>query len=65
MGDFHQDHDRDCYEHLFEKLKIPVEPLPEHYNPEDYGRQLMRAFEQGNGVRYSDHTTIYPQIVRS
>ena len=46
------------------KLKIPVEPLPEHYNPEDYGRQLMRAFEQGNGVRYSDHTTIYPQIVR-
>ena len=59
MGDFNQDHDRDCYEHLFEKLKIPVEPLPEHYNPEDYGRQLMRSLKDRREIQYANQTTPY------
>ncbi len=26
---------------VFKMLDIPVKPLPEHYDPQEYGRQLM------------------------
>ena len=39
---------------VFEKLRIEVSPLPKHYNPNDYGRELMRTESVSLGVSYSD-----------
>ncbi len=39
---------------VFTMLGIEISPLPEHYNPTDYGRELMRSDHGTVGVSYSD-----------
>lgn len=38
----------------FKKLGIDVTPVSKHYNPNDYGRELMRTDNGSKGVSYSD-----------
>ena len=39
----------------FKKLGIDVTPVSKYYNPNDYGRKLMRTDNGSMGVSYSDH----------
>ena len=39
----------------FKKLGIDVAPVSKYYNPNDYGRKLMRTDNDSTGVSYSDH----------
>lgn len=39
---------------VFTMLGIEISPLPKHYNPNDYGRELMRSDNGTVGVSYSD-----------
>lgn len=40
-------------EKIYGKLKIKTEPLPPNYDPDTYGRYLMRQINRGVGVSYS------------
>lgn len=44
------------YEQIYVKLGINVAPLDENYNPENYGRELMRGTLVSDGVMYSSTT---------
>lgn len=50
--------DNDKYFTLFKELGIRVNPLPENYNPDSYGKKLMQNFNFGNGVLYADSTKV-------
>ena len=41
---------------VFCSLGIPVEPLPENYTPEEYGRQLLSMSQFECGVSYTSST---------
>ena len=40
-------------------LDIPVKPLPEHYDPQEYGRQLMKSLKDCREIQYANQTTPY------
>lgn len=44
---------------VFKMLDIPVKPLPEHYDPQEYGRQLMRSLKDCREIQYANQTTLY------
>ena len=44
------------YQKFFEQLGIKVEPLPENYNPDEYGKKLMSSYISTKGVSYSANT---------
>ena len=40
-------------------LDIPIKPLPEHYDQQEYGRQLMRSLKDCREIQYANQTTPY------
>lgn len=44
------------YMQLFRMLEISIEPLPENYTPEEYGRKLLSESQTKLGVSYSAST---------
>ena len=44
------------YMELFQKYGIDIKPLPQNYDPETYGRELMRECWKEKGVSYSAST---------
>ena len=48
--------DNDKYYQTFISLGISVEPLPENYTSEEFGRRLMSSLQTESGVSYSAST---------
>ena len=44
---------------VFKMLDIPIKPLPEHYDPQEDGRQLMRSLKDCREIQYANQTTPY------
>ena len=44
------------YLQLYEKLNLPVSPLPANYSPEEYGKQLRAMLHSEQGVSYATST---------
>ena len=40
-------------------LDIPVKPLPEHYDPQEDGRQLMRSLKDCREIQYANQATLF------
>ena len=41
----------------FIEYGIPFEPLPNNYDPNEFGKQLISAFYLGDGVIYASSTS--------
>ena len=44
------------YYKIFEELAIEIKPLPENYNPDSYGRALVRNNKGTIDISYSSST---------
>lgn len=44
------------FERIYKNFGINVEPVGDNYNPETYGRELMRELYSSDGVMYSSST---------
>lgn len=52
--------EKNIYE-TFERLGISVDPIPENYTPESFGKMLMNQSPLNFGVSYSASTALEPQ----
>ena len=48
--------DYEKYYQAFKSLNISVDPLPQNYTPEDFGRRLMSLSQTEQDVSYSAST---------
>lgn len=48
--------DIDKYSEAFKSLGIPVEPLPDNYTPEEFGKVLLSMSQSEQGVSYAAST---------
>lgn len=46
------------YSSIYKDLGIEVKPLPANYDPEMYGKMLLKGFYNGKGVSYSAITIV-------
>ena len=49
------------YEEIYREMGINVEPIGVDYNPEEYGRELMRGMQCTDEVVYSSSTSYNPK----
>lgn len=52
------------YQEFFEQMGIKVDPLPQNYNPDEYGKKLMSAYISKKTISYSANTNYTPDIER-
>lgn len=55
--------ENDKYFEAFKLLGIPVEPLPDNYTPEEFGKMLLSMSQSEQGVSYAASTD-YSDIVQ-
>ena len=51
------------YDKIYENLGIKIAPLGENYDPETYGRELMRGMYCSDEVSYSSSTNYVPKTL--
>lgn len=53
------------YEQIYKDLGIVVAPLSKDYDPEIYGRELMRGIRNENEISYSSSTNYIPKTANN
>lgn len=53
------------YNQIYKDLGIAVAPLGDNYDPEIYGRELMRGLNINEEISYSSATNYSPQMMTS
>ncbi len=52
------------YEKIYIEFGIQFEPLPDNYNPDEYGKKLMSSYQLNEGVVYSASTSLNQSLFK-